>query len=390
MKEREELLTGAEPVTHVAVLQSTAGHFTGPSAAFLLRETSARGAHRMLTQSMVPHHLVNETTLLARLADFRAVLLPDQRYLPPELVAALGDWVRAGGVLVAMGLTGTLDEHYGDRGGLALGELLGVELVGRYEPSHAYLEITHESLRPGTLDMPHLAETDFALVRPTAADVAELARLRRAYLRSDGEYLLRWSPVGEDSGHPAITLRKVGEGAGDLRRRRHLPCLPGQEPVEPPARAGEPAGSDAAGAAGAGGGARLAGDGADAPAGEAAGASAQPARRSCRGHQLPLRRGGVACEERAGARALRRSSGGGDPGARRRAGAMDLRGGCGDGGGAGGLPAHRRGRERGVGTQAASGGVHSCFCAHSRCSETGVHKHAMVGYTRPSRRDSDD
>ena len=61
--------------------------------------------------------------------------------------------------------------------------------------------------------MPHLAETDFALVRPTAADVAELARLRRAYLRSDGEYLLRWSPVGEDSGHPAITLRKVGEGA---------------------------------------------------------------------------------------------------------------------------------------------------------------------------------
>ena len=50
-----------------------------------------------------------------------------------------------------------------------------------------------------------------------------LAKLRKVYLRSDGKVLLRWSPVGEDSACPAITLRHVGKGwaafiAGDVFR----------------------------------------------------------------------------------------------------------------------------------------------------------------------------
>ena len=218
---REPWLQGAVPVPHVAVLHSTTGHMTDGQAAFFVRETSVRGAHRMLTQRMIPHHLVQEHTLAERLADFRAVIIPDQRHLPPTLVAALEDWVRAGGALLAMGLTGTTDALGTEIGGFALGDLLGLELVGRYEPSHAYVEVTDDRLKPGTLDMPHLAEAPFALARPVADGVETLAKLRRVYLRSDGEYLLRWSPVGEDSGHPAIALRRVGQGwaayiAGDL------------------------------------------------------------------------------------------------------------------------------------------------------------------------------
>ena len=69
--------------------------------------------------------------------------------------------------------------------------------------------------------MPHLAEARFAFATPVSSDVEVLAGLHRIYLRSDGKLLLRWSPVGEDSGHPAVTLRRVGKGfacwiAGDV------------------------------------------------------------------------------------------------------------------------------------------------------------------------------
>ena len=221
VRDREDLLVGAEPVPHVAVLQSTAGYMAGDVPGFFVRETSPRGAHRMLMQSMIPHHIVHEHTLLRRLSEFSAVIIPDQRYLSPRVVDALGDWVDGGGVLFSAGFSGTLDQSYAETGSFALQDLLGVKLEGRYEPSHAYIEVTDDRLKPGALDMPHLAECPFALARPVGEDVKILARLRKCYLRSDGEYLLRWSPVGEDSGYPAITLRKVGKGwaayiAGDV------------------------------------------------------------------------------------------------------------------------------------------------------------------------------
>ncbi|NCP33278.1 MAG: hypothetical protein GW867_24985 [Armatimonadetes bacterium] len=212
VREREPLLVGAESVPHVAVLHSTEANHPQEEVAFFVNEGSARGAHRLLTESMIPHHLVHEQTLRERLPEFGAVFLPDQRYLQPELVPALAEWVEAGGVLVATALTGTLDDDHRDTGRFALEGLLGIRYEGVYDQSHAYFEVTDTRLTPGTLDMPHLAEAKFAFARPVAEDVECLARLRKAYLRSDGQSLLRWSPVGEDSGYPAITLRPVGKG----------------------------------------------------------------------------------------------------------------------------------------------------------------------------------
>ena len=211
VKEREPLLTGAKPIPYVAVLHSTDFNLTGDGST-RPDESTARGVHRALTESMIPYHFLHQGALLARLKEFKAVILPDQRHLPPELVAALGEWVNEGGVLLATASTGTLDESYQDTGCFALEDLLGVHLEGLYDQPHAYIEITDDRLKPGTLDMPHLAEARFALARPVADDVQVLARLRRVYLRGDGEFLLRWSPVGEDSGYPAITVRRVGQG----------------------------------------------------------------------------------------------------------------------------------------------------------------------------------
>jgi hypothetical protein len=223
VRRREPWLAGAVPIPYAAVLHSTSAHFTGPEPSFFIDELSARGAHRLLAENMVPHHLVHEAALLAHLDDYKLVILPDQRYLAPELVAALRPWVEAGGVLVSAGLTGTLDADYHETGRFALEELLGVRMESVYDQTHAYIEAVDDRLKAGALDMPHLAQATFALAHPAAGDVETLARLRQIYLRSDGKVLLAWSPVGEDSGCPAITLRRVGQGAavyiaGDIFR----------------------------------------------------------------------------------------------------------------------------------------------------------------------------
>jgi hypothetical protein len=181
-------------------------------SSFWCEEVTARGLHRLLSESMVPYHLLQAEALRQRLDRFQAVILPDQRYLEPALAAALPDYVRTGGVLVATALTGTVDAGGNPLGRFVLEELLGVRLEGTYDQSHAYVEVTDPRLKPGTLDMPHLVEGQFAFARPVSPDVETLARLRRIYLRSDGTVLLRWSPAGEDSGYPAITLRRVGKG----------------------------------------------------------------------------------------------------------------------------------------------------------------------------------
>ena len=212
VREREPLLAGAEPVPYVGVLHSTHGYLAGNEASFFVDERAARGAHRLLLESMIPHHFLHEPALRQRLPELKAVILPDQRFLEPDLAAALTEWVEGGGVLVATALTGTLDAECRDTGRFALEDLLGVRLEGVYGQPHAYIEVTDPRLKPGTLDMAHLAEAKFALARPVAEDVEVLARLRRIYLRSDGQFLLRWSPVGEDSGYPAIALRRVGKG----------------------------------------------------------------------------------------------------------------------------------------------------------------------------------
>jgi hypothetical protein len=212
VKEREPLLVGAKPMPYVAVLHSTTTPLTQDDPAFLVDECTARGAHRLLTEDMIPFHFLNEETLLRRLSEYKVVILADQRYLAPQLVETLEAWVTAGGVLIATALTGTLDGEFRPTGIFALEALLGVHYDSTYDQPHAYIEITEPKLKAGVLDMAHLVEATTVFAKPVAEDVQVLAKLRRIYLRSDGQFLLRWSPVGEDSGYPAITLRPVGKG----------------------------------------------------------------------------------------------------------------------------------------------------------------------------------
>ncbi|MCC6859959.1 MAG: beta-galactosidase trimerization domain-containing protein [Bryobacterales bacterium] len=210
VKEREPLLTGARPVPNVAVLHSASSHFSG-GARLSADETATRGAHRILLESAIPHHFVNEAGLRKRLAEYRAVILPDARHLAPDLVSALEQYVENGGVLLATYRSGTEEADGSPARGWALERLLGLTMEGDCAQPEAYIEVHAPALKAGLLDMPLLVHGRFAFVRP-AAGVEAAAGLRKVYLRADGKYLLRSSPPGDDSGYPAITRRRVGKG----------------------------------------------------------------------------------------------------------------------------------------------------------------------------------
>ncbi len=212
VKKREPLLVGAKPKAAVAILNSTDTYFTGKQRLFI-DEVPMRGAHKVFMESSLPHHFVDEERLIAGLKDYPVVVLSDQRRLSGDLVTALDAYVRGGGGLLVTGATGTLDSDFQPTGSFALADLLGVEPVGEYPGTHCYLSVTDPSIAEASLPMPHMMEAPAQLVRVTAPDVEVLADLVAAFVRADGMPLLRWSPPAEKTGHPAITFRRVGEGA---------------------------------------------------------------------------------------------------------------------------------------------------------------------------------
>jgi len=212
VEEREDVLMGAEAVPSLAVLRSTSVNTCCDGPHWFADENTPRGVHRALTESGIPYQVLNEQGLAERMDAYQVVILPDQRYLPASLVARLEDWVERGGVLISTGLTGTRSAENLPLDRFVLGDLLGIQYLARYEPSHGYLRTRDERLTAGTLPMAHVVECPVALGRIVGEDVQVLAELDRIYVRDDGRPLLRHSPVGEPSGCPGITVRQVGSG----------------------------------------------------------------------------------------------------------------------------------------------------------------------------------
>ena len=218
VKEREALLVGAEPRACVAVLNSPDGYFMR-GGSMMPDQVVQRGAHKLLMETGLPHHFMDENGILAHLdgraaADrYPVIILSDQRRLRDDLVVALDGYVREGGGLLVTGRTGTLDGDFQPSGRFALSELTGVEPTGQEVQPHCYLHVTDPALVEKRLPMPYLIDGEGLLARAVADGVETLAELWRPYLRGDGKPLLTWSPPGGPTGHPAITFRRVGAGA---------------------------------------------------------------------------------------------------------------------------------------------------------------------------------
>ena len=178
---------------------------------------SVRAAHKMLIESGWHALIVDETTLEQRIDEFATVVLPEQAALPATTVAALRDFVRWGGGLVAAGSVGAWDEH--GRPGAGLDDVLGVrrddderQLVGYLRPGSAFLAGTE------IRDMALPVAGPWQAVRPAGAQpLARHLSLYPAVTAPAGEPQGRaawagWSPPGGESGYAGITFHHFGAG----------------------------------------------------------------------------------------------------------------------------------------------------------------------------------
>ena len=160
VKEREPWLEGAKPRACVAVLHGEDAHFN-QGATLRVDSVGQRGAHKLLMETALPHHFVDEDWLLSHINDrpahdrYPVVVLSDQRRLGEVLAAALDRYVGEGGGLLVTGRTGTLGQDFQPTGGFALSGLAGVELTGEDVRPHCYLNVTDPELKrkkigPGT------------------------------------------------------------------------------------------------------------------------------------------------------------------------------------------------------------------------------------------------
>jgi hypothetical protein len=212
VKEREEFCNGMVTIPNIAVLHSSAIHFThDPTLAFYRSGLkSLRGVYKMLMESGHHFNILNEEVLLKNIDQYSVIILPDQRYIGPELTDALRCFVRNGGGLIGTVLTGTQDNEYRSTGKYLLGDVFGIELDGEYTFDHSYIDLKDERLKKDVLDMAQQAYGECALMHTGSARV--LADLWEPLLMKDGRYIHLSSPPGRNTGHPAITLNRYGEG----------------------------------------------------------------------------------------------------------------------------------------------------------------------------------
>jgi hypothetical protein len=187
---RAEWTAGTESAAYVAVLHGDLTHHRAGNGLFdpgpcLDR---IRGAHLMLAELHHPHDVVGWPALSHSLERYQVVVLPEQIALPPDADAALTEWVRGGGILIASGRVSP--RIIEDVPTFALEEALGVRWTGHQEPE-AWVQHRGLPLR---------------VAAPTCRVVCAEAEPVRPLLVSGHE------ARQQAREHPAVTRRTFGEG----------------------------------------------------------------------------------------------------------------------------------------------------------------------------------
>jgi hypothetical protein len=175
------------------------------------------GFYTAFLEHHIPFEVLTEKDLLAGgLSDFAVLVLPNTYCLGDEVAAAIADYVRQGGGLVATYLTGFADEQGQPRPRLALAELTGVTFnnllsrgaAGHREPVH-YYEVSGD--HPLLAGIPpqvysYRGSTMDARLEP---EVQVVARLRDFDWKAQtGGAYFGWFPGARS--HPLVVTREAG------------------------------------------------------------------------------------------------------------------------------------------------------------------------------------
>lgn len=232
VREREAYCVGTESVPHLAVLRSAAtygaalaragdpkalsqsirpGEIEGNTEVVFHHTKTVQGAHKCLAQAGVHFDLLNEKFLLPRIADYGIVLLPNQAALDRDTVDALLGYVRAGGSIVATGVTSLMDASGQSLGNFALAEAFGVGYRGRSCYPNGFLDLRSLQLAEGLPNLLVGVKKVFSEVELCGAE--ELARLIvPPNAPSPARFFHSGVPPQKDSGFPAVTLNRYGKG----------------------------------------------------------------------------------------------------------------------------------------------------------------------------------
>ena len=217
--ELEPYLKNCKPVKDVAVLHSADSVWSkapilptfswNPSPAY----QSACGAHKVLTEGHVQMGIVNSEVFLKTIEQYNAVILPDQRILSSEESAAIRNYVKNGGFLIATGETGLRDSSNNRQlDNFSIADVLGVDYLGASDSTNSYIRITEniEKFRLPAYDL-HVVGNYVRVKTTTANTLMELVPPYENLKYQTTER--RWAPPpAEDTDGPGITLNSYGKG----------------------------------------------------------------------------------------------------------------------------------------------------------------------------------
>jgi hypothetical protein len=232
VKEREEWIVNTRRVANVAILQTictdTAMFGGHPNAGIdqdIYRTTrrneplqdyarevilEVMGVHGALLSTDIQYEIINEYSR-HRLGEFDTIILPDQRHLSAEIVAALSDFVVAGGNLIATYQTATLDEDGCQLPNFALADILGVDLNDLSHFGIHFLDLTDGPIADGPVDaVTRIAQG--AVRVDFRADVETLAWLRNPDFETYQIPDLVGPELRVPPLYPALTCRRHGQG----------------------------------------------------------------------------------------------------------------------------------------------------------------------------------
>ncbi len=218
--ELEPFVRGSVPVKETAVLLSADSMWSalplnpprewmgGPSS------PAVAGAHKALVEEHAQFGILNSEGLVETLADYKALVIPEQCILSAPECDAIRRFVRAGGALIATGDTGTRDANNRLLDEFSLADVLGVRLLGRGETRRAYLRARVDT-HVGTHVDTHVDMEDFGI---PSMDVHVAGGYSRIQTTTAKRLLALVPPAGpkqapaEAPEGPGITLNQFGAG----------------------------------------------------------------------------------------------------------------------------------------------------------------------------------
>ncbi|MFN0169982.1 MAG: alpha-L-fucosidase [Bryobacteraceae bacterium] len=207
-RELEPYLKNCRPVKDVAILHSadSIGSKTPmnlspewkPSAAY----HPVTGAHKTLVEGQVQFAILNSEVLVETLGQYKALILPDQRILNGKETAAIRQFVRDGGSVMATHATGTRDANNRDLPDFALADVFGVRFAGAGKSVRSYLRLREKIAEFGIPRMDVQVTGGYTRVEATTA------RTLAPIVEGEGP---KQAPAAEPAG-PGITLNRYGKG----------------------------------------------------------------------------------------------------------------------------------------------------------------------------------